>query len=96
MLVDDARVIADLSAAATMAGGTLHVYVEIDVGAHRCGVAPGAAGGRARAGDRGARRGSAFAACTRITARAQHLRTPDERRAAIARRERAGRGNEGD
>ena len=43
VLVDDARVIPDLSAAAVMAGGTLDVYVEIDVGAHRCGVPPGAA-----------------------------------------------------
>ena len=38
VLVDDASVIADLSAAALTSGGTLHGYVEIDVGAHRCGV----------------------------------------------------------
>ncbi len=82
VLVDDVRVVADLSAAAEHAGGTLHVYVEIDVGAHRCGVAPGeAAVALARA----------IAAAPRLAFRgihayhgaAQHLRTPAERQRAI-------------
>ncbi|MDX1425551.1 MAG: alanine racemase, partial [Kiloniellales bacterium] len=40
--VDDARNVAELSAAATAAGVTLRVLVEIEVGMARCGVAPGA------------------------------------------------------
>lgn len=39
---DDARNVADLDAAAAAAGVILDVLVEIDVGAERCGVAPGA------------------------------------------------------
>lgn len=83
VLVDDASVIADLSAAAVMAGGTLHVYVEIDVGAHRCGVAPGEpalALARAIDGQPGLR----FRGLHAYHGAAQHLRTPAERRAAIA------------
>jgi D-serine deaminase-like pyridoxal phosphate-dependent protein len=83
VLVDDARVIPDLSAAATLAGGTLHAYVEIDVGLHRCGVAPGAAAvplARAIAMAPGLR----FRGLQAYHGGAQHLRTPDERRAAIA------------
>ncbi len=41
--VDDAGNIAALDAAARRAGTTLDVLVEIDVGAGRCGVAPGTA-----------------------------------------------------
>ncbi len=83
VLVDDARVIDDLAAAATMAGGTLHVYVEIDVGAHRCGVLPGAAAvplARAAANAKGLR----FRGLHAYHGAAQHLRSPDQRRAAIA------------
>ncbi len=83
VLVDDARVIADLSAAAVMAGGTLHVYVEIDVGAHRCGVAPGdpaVALARAIEGMPGLR----FRGLHAYHGAAQHLREPVQRRAAIA------------
>ena len=43
VLVDDAASVGHLGAAAKSAGATLDVLVEIDVGAHRCGVAPGAA-----------------------------------------------------
>ncbi len=39
---DDAGNVSDLDAAAAVAGVTLDVLVEIDVGAGRCGVAPGA------------------------------------------------------
>ena len=84
VLVDNASVIADLSAAAAMAGGTL---------ARLCGDRRRRASLRRRAG-RGRqyhsparlrpRPGSRFADCMRITARAQHLRTPAERSAAIA------------
>lgn len=83
VLVDDARVIADLSAAAVMAGGTLHVYVEIDVGAHRCGVAPGApalALAQAIEGMPGLR----FRGLHAYQGAAQHLRQPAQRQAAIA------------
>lgn len=83
VLVDNASVIANLSAAAMMAGGTLHAYVEIDVGAHRCGVAPGAAAvplAQALAAAPGLR----FRGLHAYHGGAQHLRTPDERRTAIA------------
>jgi D-serine deaminase-like pyridoxal phosphate-dependent protein len=83
VLVDDARVIADLSAAAVMAGGTLHAYVEIDVGAHRCGVAPGAAAvplARAIAEAPGLH----FRGLHAYHGAAQHWRKPEERREAIA------------
>jgi D-serine deaminase-like pyridoxal phosphate-dependent protein len=84
VLVDDVRVIDDLSAAAAMAGGTLHLYVEIDVGAHRCGVAPGAAAiPIAQAAD--AAKGLRFRGIHAYHGAAQHLRRPEERRAAIAR-----------
>jgi D-serine deaminase-like pyridoxal phosphate-dependent protein len=83
VLVDDASVIADLSAAATMAGGTLHGYVEIDVGAHRCGVVPGAPA-VALAQAIAAAPGLAFRGLHAYQGRAQHLRTPAERSAAIA------------
>ena len=84
VLIDDARVVADLSAAATQAGGTLHVYVEIDVGAGRCGVAPGAAAvplAQAVA----AAPGLGFRGLHAYHGAAQHLRKPAERRAAIER-----------
>ena len=41
--VDDVDNVADVASAAAAAGVTLDVYVEIDVGAGRCGVAPGPA-----------------------------------------------------
>jgi D-serine deaminase-like pyridoxal phosphate-dependent protein len=84
VLVDDARAIPDLSAAAVHAGGTVHVYVEIDVGAGRCGVAPGeAAVVLARSAN--AAKGLRFRGLHAYHGAAQHLRTPGERRAAIER-----------
>jgi D-serine deaminase-like pyridoxal phosphate-dependent protein len=84
VLVDDARVVADLSAAAVHAGGTVHVYVEIDVGAGRCGVAPGeAAVVIAQAAS--AAKGLRFRGIHAYQGAAQHLRSPGERRAAIER-----------
>lgn len=83
VLVDDVRVVPDLAAAATMAGGTLHAYVEIDVGANRCGIAPGAAAVPIARAIQEAR-GLAFRGLHAYQGSAQHLRTPDARRAAIA------------
>jgi len=83
VLVDDAAVVADLSAAAIQAGGTLHAYVEIDVGAHRCGVLPGAAS-VAVARVIAAAPGLHFRGLHAYHGAAQHMRTPAERRAAIA------------
>jgi len=83
VLVDDAAVVADLSAAAIQAGGTLHAYVEIDVGAHRCGVLPGAAS-VAVACAIAAAPGLHFRGLHAYHGAAQHMRTPTERRAAIA------------
>ncbi len=83
VLVDHPAVLPDLSAAAVMAGGTLHIYVEIDVGARRCGVPPGepaVALARAVA----ALPGLAFRGLHAYQGGAQHLRTPDERIMAIA------------
>ena len=83
MLVDDASQVAELSAAATAAGATLDALVEVDVGAHRCGVSPG---------EPAARLATAIAAAPGLALRgvhayhgaAQHLRTPAARRDAIA------------
>ncbi len=82
VLVDDAWAIAELSAAATKAGVTLHACVEIDVGAGRCGVVPGPAAVRlAQAID--AAPGLAFRGLHAYHGGAQHVRRPEERRAAI-------------
>ncbi len=83
VLVDDAGSVAELSAAATAAGATLDVLVEVDVGAHRCGVPPG---------EPAARLATAIARAPGLRLRgihayhgaAQHLRTPAERCDAIA------------
>ncbi len=83
VLADDIGVISLISAAAIGAGVTLDVLVEIDVGAHRCGVAPGPAAvalARAIATAPGLR----FRGLHAYHGAAQHLRTPSERRAAIA------------
>ncbi|MGH8747187.1 MAG: DSD1 family PLP-dependent enzyme, partial [Burkholderiales bacterium] len=81
---DDAANVRALSQAVARAGATLEVYVELDVGARRCGVAPGEpalALARAIAGSPGLR----FAGLQAYHGAAQHLRTMVERRAAIAR-----------
>ena len=70
-------------AAAVAEGVTLDAYVEVDVGARRCGVAPGepaVALARVIAGTRGLRLRGVHA----YQGSAQHLRTPQEREAAIA------------
>lgn len=81
--VDDAGNVEDLSRAARTAGSALDVYVEINVGADRCGVEPGeAALALARAIARA--HGLRFAGIHAYHGGAQHLRTPAERAAAIA------------
>jgi D-serine deaminase-like pyridoxal phosphate-dependent protein len=82
LLVDCAAGVRAASAAAAAAGVTLDLYVEVDVGAHRCGVAPEDAGPLA----------ACIAACPAVRyaglhcyhGAAQHLRAPAERSAAIA------------
>jgi D-serine deaminase-like pyridoxal phosphate-dependent protein len=81
--VDDDGVARELSATATRAGATVDVYVEIDVGARRCGVVPGAPAlelARAVAALPGLR----LMGLQAYHGSAQHLRTPQERTAAIA------------
>ncbi len=83
VLVDSPSVIPLLSGAARHADAMLDVYVEIDVGAQRCGVPPGKpalALARLLAGAPGVR----FRGLHAYHGAAQHLRAPSERRAAVA------------
>ena len=83
VLVDALPSVAALSRAAERAAVVLDVYVEIDVGAHRCGVAPGEpAVDLARAVD--AAPALRFRGLHAYHGAAQHLREPAARRAAIA------------
>ena len=78
---DDAGNVGDLDAAAGAAGVTLDVLVEIDVGAGRCGVAPGApAVALAKTIDQA--KNLRFAGLQAYHGRSQHIRAYDERRAA--------------
>ena len=82
--VDDAGNARELDAAAGRAGATLDVYVELEVGMGRCGVAPGEpalALARALAACPHLR----FAGLQAYNGRAQHVRTIAERRALIER-----------
>ena len=82
LLVDDPSGVDAAAAAARAAGAMLDVYVEVDVGTKRCGVAPDAAAPlAARVASTPALR---FAGLHCYHGSAQHLRTPDERTAAIA------------
>lgn len=79
---DDAGNVADLDEAAAAASVTLDVLVEIDVGAGRCGVAPGEAAlalSRRVAASPALR----FAGLQAYQGRAQHVRDFVERRAAV-------------
>jgi len=95
--VDDAGNVRALSAAVRRLAAPdaqLDVYVEVDVGARRCGVAPGApalALARAVAEAPGLR----FAGLQAYQGSAQHLRSTAERRAAIARAAEAVRATRG-
>jgi D-serine deaminase-like pyridoxal phosphate-dependent protein len=83
VLVDDERALAPLAHAAGAMGTTIDAYVEVDVGAGRCGVRPGeaaAALARRIAGERSLRFGGLHC----YHGGAQHLRAPEERRVAIA------------
>jgi len=83
VLLDAMPVVETLSAAAMDAGVRLDAYVEVDVGANRCGVAPGPAVVElAVAIDRA--RGLRLRGLQAYHGAAQHLREPSERVAAIA------------
>jgi D-serine deaminase-like pyridoxal phosphate-dependent protein len=82
--VDDARNVEELAAAAKEAGVVIEILVEINVGADRCGVAPGdpaVALARAIRATPFLR----FAGLHAYQGSAQHLRSVAERRAAIER-----------
>jgi D-serine deaminase-like pyridoxal phosphate-dependent protein len=82
--VDDAGNVRDLDAAAQRAGAKLDVYVELEVGMGRCGVAPGEpalALARAVAACANLR----FAGLQAYHGRAQHVRSTAERRALIGK-----------
>lgn len=81
--VDHADAVAALARAAEQAESRVEVLVEIDVGGKRCGVAPGAAavGLAKRIASSPA---LTFGGLQAYHGSAQHLRTPAERRAAIA------------
>jgi D-threonine aldolase len=83
VLADDAAQVDALAAAVRAAGVALDVYVEVDVGAGRCGVAPGApaAALAQRIAASGALR---FAGLHCYHGAAQHLRRPQDRKQAIA------------
>lgn len=82
LLVDCAQGAELASAAAIRAGSSLDLYVEVDVGAGRCGVAPELAGGLALHVSR--QRNVRLAGLHCYHGGAQHLRSPEDRRAAIA------------
>jgi D-serine deaminase-like pyridoxal phosphate-dependent protein len=84
VLVDDAANVRHLGAAAKAAGASLDVLVEVDVGAGRCGVAPGAPA-VALAQLIARTPPLAFRGLHAYHGAAQHLRAPEARRAAIAR-----------
>ena len=81
---DDAAAVATLSAAAGRQGTTLEVLVEIDCGAGRCGVAPGADAVALAQRIAGAQN-LVFSGIQAYHGRAQHIADPAERRAAITR-----------
>src|SRR6266705_4578691 len=83
VLADDAGNVADLDAVARAEGVRLDVLVEIDVGAARCGIAPGEPAlelARRIAACRSLR----FTGLHAYHGSAQHVRDPGARRAAIA------------
>lgn len=82
--VDDLGNVNDLSATAHAMGVTVEVMVEIDVGAHRCGVAPGA-DALAMAKAIAEAPGLAFRGLQAYQGAAQHMRSQAEREAAVGR-----------
>jgi 3-hydroxy-D-aspartate aldolase len=89
--VDNEAAIAPLGEAAVRHGAEVRVLVEINVGANRCGVEPGAPAVQlAQAVAR--HKNLKFAGLQAYQGRAQHMRTIEERKAAIAEAvERSGR-----
>ena len=83
--VDSAPGVQGLADAVKAAGTTLDVFVEIDVGQGRCGVAPAAAGALAHqvVSHGQVDRGMRFAGLQAYHGRAQHLRGAAEREAAV-------------
>lgn len=90
VLVDHPQQVQALAAAALAAAVTLDVYIEINVGANRCGVAPGeeAVPLARQIVDSASLR---FAGLQCYHGSAQHLRTPQDRAAAIGRAVQAAR-----
>ncbi|MEO8305798.1 MAG: DSD1 family PLP-dependent enzyme [Betaproteobacteria bacterium] len=84
VLTDDAATVRHIGAAARAAGVSIDVLVEIDVGAHRCGTSPGAPA-VVLAEIIARTPGIVFRGIHGYHGAAQHLRSIDERRAAIAR-----------
>jgi 3-hydroxy-D-aspartate aldolase len=82
--VDDPGNVAEMEAAAAKAGVTLDVLVEIDVGARRCGIAPGAPAARL-AKQIASSSHLNFAGLQAYHGSAQHVRKADTRRDQIAR-----------
>ena len=84
VLVDDRTNVRALAAAMRAAAASIDVLIDVDVGAHRCGVLPGQPSldlARVIVGEPGLR----FAGLHAYQGAAQHLRRPAERREAIAR-----------
>ena len=82
VLVDDPQGVAALAGAVAGAGARLDVYVEVDVGAGRCGVPTGEPAA-ALAALVARQPGLRFAGLHAYQGAAQHLRTPEARAAAI-------------
>ena len=82
--VDHPANIRDLAAAAAWFGARLDAYVEIDVGAGRCGIAPGTPAVRLAEAIAGAE-GLRFAGLQAYQGAAQHVRGHGERRTLIAK-----------
>src|SRR5882672_11185245 len=83
VLADDAGNVAELDAAARSERVRLDVLIEIDVGAHRCGIEPGGPA-LALAGAIAGCRNLRLAGLHAYHGAAQHVRSASERRAAIA------------
>src|SRR5690606_8767142 len=82
--VDDPANIRDLAGAAAWFGARIEVYVEIDVGAGRCGTTPGAQAVRLAEAIGGAD-GLSFGGIQAYHGKAQHVRGHGERRVMIER-----------
>ncbi len=82
--VDDPANVAELEAAAAKAGSRIDVLVEIDVGAKRCGIAPGEPAARL-AQQVAASPHLRFAGLQAYHGSAQHVREADERGASTSR-----------